>query len=195
MNSIKYKCDRCTYETDTVKSIKKHIDETHGQFNCFQCGEQLNIRKLYRHEVYHLKDDIINGKINSGEWDTYCCFCGVKRDKNGFHYCQKNFIYSYSKETISKPRGKKVKVSIIQKYKSPFTKLYKKQYNNILIDGKPSMLTISRTQENDNLGKLDKKLSKKNMQKIMKMKKYSFKPKLSAKYDSDNISDTDTDDY
>lgn len=193
-NNTKYKCDRCAYETNNVTSIKKHIDEIHGEFSCFQCGERLNIINLYKHEVYHLKDDIINGKINPGEWNTSCCFCGIKRDKNGFHYCKKNFIYSYFKEMVSKPRGKKIKISIIEKYVNPFIKLEKKQYNNILINGKPSMLTISQHRENDNLGKLDKKLSKKNMQKIMGMKKYNFKPKLPAKYDSDYTTDTDTDD-
>lgn len=193
MNKKIFRCNNCEYNTSLKSNIKSHIVNVHGDFNCIKCNERLNITGLFKHEVKHLKEDILNGDRVYGQWDTKCCFCGNARDSSGFHYCDKIFLYNSYKTTLVKnPRGNVLKFSINDVKLDTYSKKIKKEYNNIILHNKNVRLCLDKV-----LPIPEKELQIKTnedkikLMKLRKMKKHRFTPKLPPKYDSDDNTDTD----
>lgn len=172
--------------------MKRHIESAHGDFECRRCLQTINVRNLYTHEVAHLKEDIVEGRARYGDWSTDCCYCGIKRDKKGFHYCSKNYLYlSYRVSDVKKPTGKLLQIIKTTKVINPYALQIKTEMNNVMQNNKKVKTITEQVKPRAETGvdKTDKSIINRKMQQLQKSKKHLFTPKLPAKYDSDNTDD------
>lgn len=198
MTPSRFECQLCQFETNCVKSIRSHITTNHGDFHCKRCGDRVNLKHLFKHEVAHLKSDIKNGLVKYGTWTLTCCYCGRRRDNTGFHYCDKNFLhYKFLKLTAKHSTGKykNPKFTFSERMLNPYTnksreiietevnnKKYKLEYTGICPRNPDAVALLS-----------NRKLLKTGEDKLRSMKKHRFQPKLPAQFDSDSDDDDDSD--
>lgn len=186
-----YECTDCEAVVDSLQDIRNHIEDDHGNFNCRRCGQLLNIRQLQQHELHHVQDDVRNGFLTTPDVTVECCYCGLSRDETGFHYCDKNFLYSrYKIHDIRKPVGKESFEKEIYKIVNPYTIKTIVTKNNVVLGGQ----TVKSVTESTYSVPDEKYISgniitaKEQYNKLRKMKKHIFNPKVRTArrdYDSD----------
>lgn len=185
-------CDCKSYTTKSLKSMRKHIEDKHGDFICCRCSKIVNLRHLNKHEIEHVRNDIESGKIKKIDLTTMCCFCGQRRDKNGFHNCPKHIVYLTYKKLLKVPKNIKLPtIKIDTELTSNITskKNILDTENNILINSDEFL----SDEDDEMFTDFDPELIDDKIDRLKKIKKYNFNPnirinkrtKTSLSYDSD----------
>lgn len=173
-------CDLCKkYQTKCLKAMRKHIEDMHGDFTCYRCSKIVNIRNLNKHEIEHVREDIESGKIKKPDLTAICCFCGLRRDKTGFHNCTKHIVYLSYKKILKVPKNIKLPTLKVEtELTSDITS------KKIILDTSNGMLVnydeILSDEDEEEFSNFDSELVTDKINKLKKLKKYNFNPKVKS---------------